>query len=116
MTKLQPGTIFEDSEGYLFWVLLVDSEKNLVYVQDDPLHVLSPCTRVIRTFTICGALEDEFTVRDPTHDEIGRFLGVNRTTFVDSHNLDTIPSPPNLESLRPIPEHPSVTETYSQKA
>jgi hypothetical protein len=105
MTKLQPGTVFEDSEGYLFWVLLVDSESNLVYVQDDPLHVLPPCTRVIRTFTICEGLEGEFTIRDPTYNEMGRFLGVDRTTFVDSHNLDTIPSPPNLESLRPASEH-----------
>ena len=48
MTKLQPGTVFEDSDGYLFWVLRTDEEKNLVYVQDDPLHVIAPCTRVIR--------------------------------------------------------------------
>lgn len=106
MTKLQPGTVFEDSEGYLFWVLLVDSEKNLVYTQDDPLHVTPPCTRVIRIFNICEELEDEFTIRDPTYNEMGRFLGVNRTTFVDSQNLDTIPAPPNLESLRPVSEPP----------
>ena len=104
MFKLQPGTIFEDSDGYLFWVLLVDIEKNIVYVQDDPKHILPPCTRVIRVFTICDELEDEFTIREPTYNEMGRFLGVNRDTLIDSHTIDTIPAPPSLESISPIPK------------
>ena len=113
MTKLQPGTVFEDSDGYLFWVLRTDEENNLVYVQDDPLHVIAPCTRVIRVYTLCENLENEFTIRSPTTEESARFLGVNRTTFVDYHNLDTIPSPPpNFESLRPTSEHSSVPGTY----
>jgi hypothetical protein len=116
MTKLQPGTVFEDSAGYLFWILCIDEEKNLVYVQDDPIHVLTPCTRVIRIYNICEGLEKEFTIRSPTNEEAARFLGVNRTTFVDSHNLDTIPAPPNFESFKPTSGYSSAPESGSQKA
>ena len=116
MTKLQPGTVFEDSEGYLFWILRTDEEKNLVYVQDDPLHVIAPCARVIRVYNICEALANEFKIRKPTNEEAARFLGMNRTTFVDSHNLDTIPAPPNFESFRPTSGCSSAPESGSQRA
>lgn len=116
MTKLQPGTIFEDSEGYLFWVLRTDEERNLVYVQDDPLHIAPPCTRVIRVYNICDGLANEFTIRSPTNEEAARFLGMNRTMFIDSHNLDTIPAPPNFESFRPTSVCSSAMGTDSQKA
>jgi len=94
MTNLKPGMIFEDHDGYLFWVLYVDPGKNIVYLQDDSLHLLAPCLRVVRMYRICADLETEFKIRDAQSDEIGRFAGAN--------HLDTIPSPPNFDSLRPI--------------
>jgi hypothetical protein len=94
MTKLNPGMVFEDHDGYCFWVLYADYEKGVVYVQDDSVHVTYPCTRVVRVYRICAELEIEFKIREPHLDEISRFAGVN--------HLDTIPSPPNFDSLRPI--------------
>lgn len=102
MTKLNPGMIFEDHEGYLFWVLYVDSNKGLVYVQDDPLHVLSPCTRVIRVYRVGAELERDFTIREAFPEEISKFTGVNP--------LDTIPSPPHFDSFSPASAQLTLTD------
>lgn len=93
MTNLKPGMIFEDHDGYLFWALYVDFEKGIVYLQDDSLNTLAPCLRVVRVYRICADLETEFKIREAHPDEIGRFVGAN--------HLDTIPSPPSFDSLRP---------------
>lgn len=86
--------IFEDPDGYLFWVLHVDLKSNTVYVQDDSLHVLAPCLRVVRKYQICEELEKEFKIRCAHPNEISRFVGTN--------HLDTIPSPPNFDSLSSV--------------
>lgn len=93
MTNLKPGMILEDHDGYLFWVLHVNPEKGTVYVQDDSLYVLKPCLRVVRLYRICPELETEFKIREARPEEIDRFVG-------PSH-LDTIPSAPNFDSLKP---------------
>ena len=99
MIKLNPGMVFEDPDGYCFWVLYVDNEKRVVCLQDDSAHVLPPCTRVVRFYQICAELEVEFKIREAHPDEMDRFVGAN--------HLDTIPSPPSFESLRPTSEGPS---------
>lgn len=94
MPKLNLGMVFESKDGYRGWVIHVDYENELVYVQDDSLHLTHPCTRVVRSYRICAELEDEFNIREPHLDEISRIAGVK--------SLDTIPAPPNFDSLRPI--------------